>query len=168
MTIFLKVFQNKYKLRSPVNLDVLRTVSILMIGFLMLQVISPGAAFCLKEGSRVIQCRSIWGSSLPPVAAEIVETAEPGCCNKTCKEKPAADSQHHSSSGKTDKGSCCISLDGEHDGVICLSFSDLHILKPVIFFDPIEPFAVSNGLLLNSAAEKPPSLAGLRSVVLIL
>jgi hypothetical protein len=168
MTIFLKTFQNKQKLRSPGNMGVFRTVSILLVGFLMLQVISPGAAFCLKEGSRVIQCRSIWGSSFPPVAAEIVETAEPDCCNNTCKEKPPADSQHHSSSGKTGKGSCCISLNGEHDGVICLSFSDLHVLKSAVFFDTIEPFAVSNGFLLNSATEKPSSLAGLRSVVLIL
>jgi len=165
MNIFYHTSQNKQKLRPPGNLNLFRTVCLALTGFLMLQSISPGAAFCLKEGNRVIQCRSLWSSSLAPVADEIATT---DCCNKTCQKKQPPDSQHHSSSAKHNKGSCCISLDGEHDGVICLSFSDFHAPELVSFFEPIEPFINTNGFILNSTTEKPPSLMSLLTTVLIL
>ncbi|MBC2715255.1 MAG: hypothetical protein HF978_08110 [Desulfobacteraceae bacterium] len=165
MNIFSHTSQNKKKLRRLGNIDLFRTVCLVLTGFLLLQVISPGAAFCLKEGNRVIQCRSLWSSPPPPVVDEI---AEADCCNKKCKEKSPADSQNHSSSSENEKGSCCISLVVEHEGVVCLPFSDFHVLEIVTFWDLIEPFITSNGFPLNSVTEKPPSLVSLRSVVLIL
>jgi len=164
MTIFYHISKNNNRLRKSGSIDLFRTVCIVLTGFLMLQVISPGAAFCLKQGSRVIQCRSVW-SSPPPVVNEVAVTS---CCNKSCKEKAPVDSQKHSSSDENEKSSCCISLHVEHDGVVCLSFSDFEVPERVVFFDSIEPFVNTSGFTLNSAIEKPPFLVSLRTVVLIL
>jgi hypothetical protein len=165
MNILLSKSHNKKQLRRPGNIDLFRTICLVLTGFFLLQVISPGAAFCLKEGNRVIQCRSLWNSPPPLVVKEVAETS---CCNKICKEKPSDESQHHSSPDENGNGSCCISLGGEHEGVVCLSFSDLDVPERVIFFDPVKPFFNPTGFPLNSAAEKQPSLVSLRTIVLIL
>ncbi len=165
MNIFSHTSQNKKHFRRPGNIDLLRAICLALTGLLMLQVVSPGVAFCLKEGNRVIQCRAPWTSPLTSVVKEVVETS---CCNKTCKETAPLDSQNHPSSEENEKNSCCISLGGEHEGVVCLSFSDLDVPERVTFSDPIKPFYNPTGFPLNSATEKPPSLVSIRSVVLIL
>lgn len=165
ITIFSHPLHNILKLRSTGKMDLFRTICLVVTGFLLLQVSFPGAAFCVKDGSRVIQCQSL--GNMPP-AQMADDVSEATCCSRTCEEKNPADTRHQPSSNEADEGSCCISLGSDHDGVICLSFSDSHILAPVTLFDPIEPIVTPNVLLLNRATEKPPSLESLRSVVLIL
>lgn len=165
MNILSHKFKNKKPFRRLGNIDLFRTICLVLTGFFLLQVISPGAAFCLKEGNRVIQCRSLWSTPLVPIVDKIVE---PNCCNKTCKAKPPVKSQHDSTSSDNGKGSCCIPLHVEHEGIAGLSFSDLDVPECVAIFDSIKPFFNANSFFLNSKTDKPPSLVSLRSVVLIL
>lgn len=164
MNIFFLTSRNKIKQKIPDKVNLLKTICVLLVGFFLLQVLSPGLAFCLKEGNRVIQCRSLWPSTPPPVVDEAIGTA---CCNKTCKEKPPVNSQNRSSSGENEKGGCCISISAEHEGVLCLSFSVFHPAESVSFIDHIKPFIKKNGFIHYNNIDKPPSLIFLRSVILI-
>lgn len=165
MPNFYNILQNTKKLRSSGKPGLFRSLCLMLTGFFLIQLSFPGAAFCLIDGSRVIQCQSLGLMPQTSIADNIPEAT---CCSRTCKEKPPTEIPHQSSSNKTDEGSCCISIGSDHDGVICLSFSESHVLEPVIFFDPIEPFVLSSSFLLYRATEKPPLLESLRSVVLIL
>jgi len=154
-------------LRRFGSIDLFRPICVVLISLLMLQVFSPGVAFCLKEGSRVIQCRSILASPPLPVVKEVVETS---CCNKACKEKlpENGNTENQTSAAENETTSCCISLHIEQAGVICLTHSDIEVPECAVDIDPVKSFFNPTGFSPNSKTEKPPSLACIQSVVLIL
>jgi hypothetical protein len=164
MKNFYKISNKNNILRRFGRIDLFRPICVVLISLLILQVFSPGVAFCLKQGSRVIQCRSILASPSLPVVNEVVET---GCCNKSCREKQPSEAKTHSPSADNDKN-CCISLHIEHEGVICLSHSDIEVPECAVDIDPVKSLFNTTGFSPNCKTEKPPSLVFIRSVVLIL
>ena len=153
------------RLKLPNNINFFRSVCLMLVGFFMLQLVSPGLAFCLKEGNRVIQCKSLVFSATPQI---VEDGAGTDCCSKACREKAPTESESNAFFSEHEKGNCCISLAGEHDGAVSISYSNFHILNFITFLDPKKPFIRSNGYYLNHATDKPTSLVPLMSVVLIL
>lgn len=163
--------QKKKAVKNNGSTGVSKTISVLLLCFLLFQVFSPGDVFCMKEGNRMISCRYFESCYSPDLETVIQESViKDACCAHENGQIPASlpENEIPIDGDGCDDGSCCISLALEHHSNACFHSSYIHIIGASVCSGNTDIFSYSNRRPHINPFEKSPPPLGLRSVILII